>query len=123
MRTTTNAARGLPLAALLLFVGLVGAASGAALAEGTLQVYQTVEPSQIFVAGMGQSPETASVSLVVQGMGATGERFPVDCLLVIDSSATAELAEAKLFALDLVDQMGPDDRVGVVSFAGTARVV
>jgi PKD repeat protein len=123
MRTTTSTARGLPLAVLFLFVLLLTAASAAASAEGTIELYQTVDPSQIYVAGMGQSPETAGVTLVVQGVGATGERFPVDCMLVLDSSATAELAEAKLFALDLVDRLGSNDRVGVVSFAGTARVV
>jgi len=112
-----------PLAVLLLFVFFLATASAAASAEGTIQLYQTVDPSQIYVAGMGQSPETAGVTLVVQGVGATGERFPVDCMLVLDSSATAELAEAKLFALDFVDRLGPSDRVGVVSFAGTARIV
>ncbi|MCX6094856.1 MAG: PKD domain-containing protein [Candidatus Bipolaricaulota bacterium] len=121
MRTTTNTARGVPLAVFLLFVGLV-AGSGVALGEGTIQIFQTVDPSQIFVAGMGQAPETTNVSLVLQGIGATGERFPVDCMLVIDTSATAELAEAKLFALDLVDRMGSNDRVGVLSYAATARV-
>ncbi|MEN6369347.1 MAG: PKD domain-containing protein [Thermotogota bacterium] len=121
MRTTTNTARGLPLAVFLLFVGLV-AGSGVALGEGTIQILQTVDPSQIFVAGMGQAPETTNVSLVLQGIGATGERFPVDCMLVIDTSATAELAEAKLFALDFVDRMGSNDRIGVLPYAGTARV-
>lgn len=121
MRTTTSTARGVPLAVFLLFVSLA-AGSLAALGEGTIQILQTVDPSQIFVAGMGQAPETTNVSLTLQGVGATGERFPVDCMLVIDTSATAELAEAKLFALDFVDRMGPNDRVGVLSYAATARV-
>jgi len=121
MRTTTSTARGVPLAVLLLFVALI-AGSATALGEGTIQILQTVDPSQIFVAGMGQAPETTNVSLTLQGVGATGERFPVDCMLVIDTSATAELAEAKLFALDFVDRMGPNDRVGVLSYAATARV-
>ncbi|MDD5263307.1 MAG: PKD domain-containing protein [Candidatus Bipolaricaulis sp.] len=121
MRTTTSTARGVPLAVFLLFVGLAAGSVGV-LGEGTIQILQTVDPSQVFVTGMGQAPETTNVSLTLQGIGATGDRFPVDCMLVFDASATAELAEAKLFALDVVDRMGPNDRVGVLSYAATARV-
>jgi len=43
-------------------------------------------------------------------------------MLVIDVSATANLAEAKRFAFDLISIFSPQDRVGLVSFATTARL-
>jgi PKD repeat protein/Mg-chelatase subunit ChlD len=121
MRTTTSAARGRPLAVLLLLFVVLAAGSLVAVAEGTIAAFQTVDPAEIYVAGMGQSPQIATLTLTLQGQGAT-DSYPVDCLIVMDTSATADLAVSKQFAIDLIKSLGPNDRVGLISFASTARV-
>ncbi|MEW5826483.1 MAG: PKD domain-containing protein, partial [Candidatus Bipolaricaulota bacterium] len=118
MRTTKNTARGKPLAVCLLFLLLAGA-SGAAWGEGTLAIEQTLTPAEIHVAGTGVSPTVATLSMKLVGQGAV-DRFPLDCVIVVDASATSQLSLAKQFALDFVNRLGSEDRVGVVSFATTA---
>ncbi|RLD03750.1 MAG: hypothetical protein DRI32_06895 [Chloroflexi bacterium] len=119
MRQNRVAARGRPLAVLLIVLALFAVP---VLADGTyLQVQQSVNPQQIYVAGTG-SPDTAAVDLSVQGIGHAGH-FPIDCVLVIDTSATAQIAAAKEFAFNLIDSLSDDDRVGVVSFSTRAQLV
>ena len=121
MRTTTNTARGKPLAVALLFF-VLACASGAVWGEGSLQVEQSLSPTQINVVGLGVKPDTATLGVSLRGQGAVGQ-FPVDCVVVIDASASAQLAEAKAFAFDLIGRLGGSDRVGVVSFGTTADLV
>lgn len=118
MRQNYVSARGRPLA--VFFLALVLFALPV-LAGGTyLQTQQSVSPQEIYVAGTG-SPDTANMNLVVQGVGHAG-RFPIDCVFVIDTSATAQLASAKQFAFDLMDMFSEDDRVGVVTFSTIAQL-
>ena len=118
MRQNSIAARGKPLAVLLLVLALFALP---VLADGTyLQAQQYVSPQEIYVVGTG-SPDTAIINLAVQGVGRAG-RFPIDCVFVIDSSATAQLAAAKQFAFDLMDSFSEDDRFGVVTFSTTAQL-
>ena len=121
MRTTTNAARGKPLAVALLFLLLV-CASGVVWGEGSLQVEQSLSPAEINVAGVGTKPDTATVSMSLLGQGGI-ERYPLDCVVVIDTSASARLGEAKAFAFDLIGRLASEDRVGVVAFGTTAELV
>jgi PKD repeat protein len=121
MRTTTNTARGKPLAVALLFF-VLACASGAVWGEGSLQVEQSLSPAQINVVGMGTKPDTAALGVSLLGQGAVGQ-FPLDCVVVIDASASAQLAEAKAFAFDLIGRLGGSDRVGIVSFGTTADLV
>jgi len=121
MRTTTNTARGKPLAVALLFF-MLACASGAVWGEGSLQVEQSLSPAQINVVGLGTKPDTATLGVSLLGQGAVG-RFPVDCIVVMDASASAQLAEAKAFAFDLIGRLGSSDRVGIVSFGTTANLV
>ena len=121
MRTTTNTARGKPLAVALLFF-VLACASGAVWGEGSLQVEQSLSPAQINVVGLGTKPDTATLGVSLLGQGAVG-RFPLDCIVVIDASASAQLAEAKAFAFDLIGRLGSSDRVGIVSFGTTANLV
>lgn len=121
MRTTTRTARGKPLAALFLFLALA-CTSGAVWGEGSLQVEQSLSPAEINVVGAGAKPDTAIVSITLRGE--TGiDRYPLDCVVVIDTSASARLGEAKAFAFDLINQLDSVDRVGVVSFGTTAELV
>ncbi len=121
MRTTTNTARGKPLAVALLFF-VLACTSWAVWGEGSLLVEQSLSPAQINVAGMGAKPDAASVSISLLGQGAAGQ-YPVDCAVVIDTSASAQLAEAKAFAYELIGRLGSSDRVALVTFGVTAELV
>ena len=96
MRISGILARGRPLALLFLVVLLTAVPL---LAEETtyLQVHQVLVPQEIYVGGAG-TPDQAVLDLMLEGVGSTG-RFPIDCMLVIDVSATANLAEAKRLPL------------------------
>ena len=118
MRQNSVLARGRPLA--LFFLALVLLALPV-VADGTyLQAQQSVSPQEIYVAGTG-SPDTATLNVSVQGTGHKG-RFPIDCVFVIDSSATSQIASAKQFAFDLMDTFSDQDRVGVVTFSSAAQL-
>jgi len=118
MRTTTKTARGIPLAVLLTF--LLVTLSLSALG-GELQVSQTIDPSEVFVAGTGDGEHDAILTLSIES-AAGFDRYPIDLLFVIDTSATAELASSKTFAFDLIEALSPSDRVGLVAYADTARL-
>ena len=120
MRTTSCAARGRPLAALLLLI-LVSLTSWAAWADAAVQVHQEIDLEEIFVAGTGEEPSRATLTLLLQGLGPP-DGYPVDCVLLVDTSATADLITAKAFAFDLIDQFSAEDRIALVSYATTARL-
>ncbi len=110
---------GVPLA--LFFLILVLATVPLA-AEGTayLQVRQILDRQEIYVVDTG-APDTTTLSLTVEGMG-PAERFPIDFILVIDRSATADLSVARRVAFELISKLSPQDRLGIVSYATTARL-
>jgi PKD repeat protein len=120
MRTTTSTARGKPLAVTLLFL-LLACTSGVVWGEGSLQVEQSLSPAEINVAGVGTKPDVATLGVSLIGDGGI-EAYPLDCVVVIDTSASAQLADAKQFAYDVISRLGGGDRVGVVSFGTTARL-
>jgi len=118
MRTTNHTARGIPLAVLLL---LLACTSWAVWGEGTLRVDQAISPKEIYVVGMDEEPESATVTLSVATSG-PAVRYPIDCIFVIDVSATSDVLRAQEFAFDLIDQLGVDDRAGLVSYGSTAEL-
>lgn len=120
MRTTTNTARGLPLAVLFAFL-LLACASGAVWGEGSLQVEQSLSPTVISVVGAGAKPDSATVGISLVGQNGV-ERYPVDCVFVIDTSASAMLGDAKAFAFELIGRLASVDRIAVVSFGTTAEL-
>jgi len=121
MRTNSCAARGRPLAA-LLFLMVVVTLAWTGVAEESVYVNQTIEWSDAAeVTRLGGEPSRADVTLYVEGLGPTGG-YPVDCVLIIDTSATADLANAKAFAFDLVDRFSDEDRIALVSYSTTARL-
>jgi PKD repeat protein len=120
MRTTSCAARGRPLAALLLLV-LVSMSSWVAWADAAVQVHQEIDLEEIFVAGMGEEPSRVNLTLLLRGLGPP-DGYPVDCVLLLDTSATADLTTAKAFAFDLIGQFSAEDRIALVSYATTARL-
>jgi PKD repeat protein len=118
MRTTNRTARGIPLAVLLLMLACL---SWAVLGEGNLRIDQTIRPDEIYVIGMDEEPSAATLVLTLTATGPT-YRYPIDCLFVIDVSATSDLSQARQFALDLVSQLGVDDRAGLISYGTTAQL-
>jgi len=116
MRTTNKAARGGPLAALLLL--LVVAISFSAIAGERIRIEQTLEWAELGE-GLTGLPEKVDLTLLLRGLGPL-EGFPIDCILIIDTSATADLSSAKSFAFDLIDQFDAEDRIGLVSYATNA---
>lgn len=122
MRTTNRTTRGVPLVVLLLL--LAGVAWGTA-AESGIQIHQAVEPDEIYVVGTektdGAAEELATLTLGLQATG-PAEGYPIDCVLVIDTSATSDLGRATEFAFDLIDRFKSDDRIGLVSYATTATL-
>ncbi len=120
MRMNESWARGIPLAALLIAFTLVVVPLNASEAP-YLHVRQFLEPGEIYVSGTGEVPDIATLTLVLEGAGLK-KRFPIDCILVVDVSATAAIAEAKRFAFDITELFASQDRIGLVSFATSARL-
>jgi len=120
MRTTKNAAGGGPLAALLfLLVVCVGLT---AFAEGAVEVTQTLEWTEIEEGmGLNAQPELVDLTFLLRGLGPVGG-YPIDCMIIVDVSATADLATTKAFAFDLIDRFDPEDRVGLVVYSTDARM-
>ena len=120
MKRWFNAAGGIPLAVFLIVV-LVGMGVTAVGTTTYVAVNQTVAPTTIYAAGTG-SPDTAAVTITLTGSGPQGG-FPIDCMLVIDTSATSDLGQTKQAAFAILNQLGKDDRAGLVVFSDQARLV
>lgn len=118
MRTTNIAARGGPLAALLFL--LIVAFSFSVIAGDRIQVEQTLEWAEL-EEGLSGLPERVDLTLLLRGLGPI-EGFPIDCILIIDTSSTADLSSSKSFAFDLIEQFDAEDRIGLVSYASNTRL-
>lgn len=118
MRTIKQAAGGGPLAALFLLI--VVALSLSAIAGERIRVEQALSWT-VHEQGVTGLPERVDLTLLLSGLGPL-DGFPIDCILIIDTSATADLSAAKAFAFDLIDRFDTDDRIGLVSYATNARV-
>jgi PKD repeat protein len=107
----------------IVVVGLLAAVAQVGWQQGPplLAVNQTVDQSRIFVKGSGLQPDTATVTLTLK-TPSSGQRLPVDMLIVIDRSATIDLASEQDAALQLVAGLGSGDRVGVASFNDQATL-
>jgi len=107
------------VSAALLFIGAAGMPGYDQ--AFTLTVSQTIEPARVFIQGSGVSPEEATVTLTLEAPGQV-ERLIADVILVVDRSADAPLEEIVEAAERIIDLLGPDDRVGLVSFATEATL-
>ncbi len=119
MRTTNNAARGGPLAA-LIFLLIMVLSLGTMAAGERIEVEQTLEWAAL-EEGVTGLPETVDLTLLLRGLGPV-EGFPIDCILIMDTSATADLSSSKSFAFDLIGQFDSNDRIGLVTYSSTARM-
>lgn len=120
MRTTSCAARGRPLAALLSLIAVLTLSWTVAVGQ-SVYVNQTIEWTDGQEITRRGEPNLADVTLHIEGLGPVNG-YPVDCVLIIDTSATADLASAKAFAFDLIDQFSDEDRIALVSYGTTARL-
>jgi len=121
MRTTNHTARGaIPLAVLLLMLAWT---SWAVMGEGALHIDQAISPSEIYVVGTGEEEDATAATLNLSiAAPATFYRYPIDCLLLIDVSETSDLVAAKQFAYGVIDQLGVNDRMGLISYSTTAEL-
>jgi PKD repeat protein len=88
----------------------------------SVHVNQTIEwTEEQQITTLGGEPTLADIALHVAGLGPVGG-YPVDCVLIIDTSATSDLSSAKSFAFDLIDRFSDTDRIAVVSYSTTARL-
>ena len=108
--------------------GLIGAllvalATLSAIAQPTdeIQIVQNVEPSQIVVVDSGGT-DAAEVRLSVIGPRPGPDSGPIDMVLALDRSASVDFEEVQEIAHTIVSHLGARDRVGIVSFADSARV-
>ncbi len=91
-------------------------------AAQSVYVNQTIEwTDEQEITTLGGEPTLADITLRVEGLGPI-DGYPIDCVLVFDTSATADLSSAKSFAFDLIDQFSGEDRIAVVSYSTTARL-
>ena len=93
MRTTSCAARGRPLAALLSLIAVLTLSWTVAVGQ-SVYVNQTIEWTDGQEITRRGEPNLADVTLHIEGLGPVNG-YPVDCVLIIDTSATADLASAK----------------------------
>lgn len=109
----------------LLLLGIWLGGMGALLGWGVraqqgadVTIEQSVNPPQIAVRGTG-SPDRATVTLALQGPEID---TPLDLMLVLDRSSSVDFDEVREIARTLIHHLSAEDRVGIVSFAESARV-
>lgn len=109
-------------AAAILAALLIGAAGWPGYDQAlTLRISQTIEPERVFIQDSGVSPQQATVTLTLEAPGQV-ERLIADVILVVDRSADSQLGQIKAAAERIIDLLGPNDRVGLVSFATEATL-
>jgi len=109
-------------------MGMVGALLLALVAMGAVaqstdavQIEQNVQPEEIAVTEAGET-DPAEVELTVIGPRLDSDDGPIDLMLALDRSASVDLARVQEIARTIVSHLGASDRVGIVSFADSARV-
>jgi PKD repeat protein len=116
MRTTTLAARGRPLAALLVL--LVAAIACSVAAGERLSIEQHVEWTAP-TGGSGVLPDGATLEIRLLGWEPpTG--YPADIMIIVDASASSDVATSKALAFDLIERLRPSDRIGLISYGSQA---
>lgn len=103
----------------LLVMG--GTASGARQsAPPLLKASQQVAPEEIFVSDSGLQPSVAAVTLTLINPAPI---TPLDLMLVLDASDSAELDAVRAMAQGVIAQLGEHDRVGLLVYAGRVRTL
>ncbi|UCF09671.1 MAG: VWA domain-containing protein, partial [Candidatus Bipolaricaulota bacterium] len=121
MTRKDRAARGHPLAACFAALLAVSVVAVSAVGIPHVRVEQIADPTEIYTYGQEAEPDVATLKLFVEGLS-LDDGVPIDCVLIVDVSATATggLGEAATLALDLLALFEDGDRVGLVSFSDRA---
>jgi len=85
-----------------------------------IAVTKSVQPGRIYPKGYG-FPDKAIVTLAVKGNPTSQGRLPLDFVFVVDRSATIDLGRVRAAVAQVLELLGPEDRIGLVSFADAAR--
>jgi PKD repeat protein len=85
-----------------------------------IQVEQSVEPPTIFIKGVGQDPQIATIRLTLTGVPKPDK--PLDIFILLDRSASHDLIIMKGIAREIITQLSAGDRVGIISFSETAEL-
>ena len=88
-------------------------------AGGLITVAKSVQPEWINPRGYG-APDRATVTITIRG-DATEGRLPLDLVFVVDRSATIDITAMRQAVAQVLELLGPQDRIALVSFADTAR--
>ena len=86
-----------------------------------LDVRMSVDPDRIFIRGAEVEPERATVTIELE-TAERPRRLNADIMLVVDRSASFPIEDAVEAAERILDRLGPNDRVGLVSFATEGRL-
>ena len=110
----------------LLLAGLIGLVwlqvSGTPGTVGSvplLTVSQRIAPPAIFPSNSGLQPSMATVTLTLAN---PRQVTPLEIVLVLDRSAGADLSAVRSAGQAVVAQLGAQDRVAMISYAGEARL-
>ena len=102
---------------LLAAIGQTGWQQGISL----LQFNQTVDQNRIFVKGSSLQPQLARVTLTLRTPTSL-QRLPVNLLIIVDRSASTDLAGERQAARQLISALQAGDQVGIASFANQATL-
>jgi len=106
------------LAALIVSsIGLIGYEQSST----SLRIEHSLDTDRIFVSGSNADPELATVQLRLD-TPRRNQQGVADVMLVIDRSASFPVDTAVANAKRIIDRLGDNDRVGVVSFATEATL-
>ncbi len=100
-------------ALIVILAGLLGLLSSAQVPPPGLTAQFTVETAPVYRRGTLANPQIATVNLTLRGDFLTPQ--PLDVIIGVDRSI--KLDEARPFFERLLNLLGPDDRVGLVSLA------
>jgi len=103
---------GLLIPVLLAMGGGSGAAQSSA--PPLLQVTQQITPEEIFTMGSGLEPSTATVTLTLVNPTPV---TPLDVVLILDASESADLAEVHAAGQAVIDQLNACDRVALIAYS------
>lgn len=120
MKTARTRARGKPLAIFSFAMGALLLLTVVAVPAPYLQAWQSLSPEEIYVLGVGEKPDVTTLNLIIEGLG---EEASVDCLLVLDVSATSKIDEVRRVALDIIELFSPQDRIGLATFSTEAQLL
>ncbi len=106
---------------LWIFLFLVAGALAATAQTPELQIEQIVDPPTFFTRGSGQSPESAAVKILLHGQPKPAK--PIDLVLILDRSASANLTTTQKIAQELLHHLSEGDRISLVTLAETTEVL